>query len=680
MRQYSAAQVAAALISIFSLSFIVGCSGTSTTPNPVTSITMTPSSLSMNVGQVANVTGVTKNYAGATIVADVSYASSNPNLISVSANGTVCAGLWDANFINCNALPGQTGVGQATITATSGSVTASAPVFSHLQVDQIKVIPPTGCVSVGAAPTYSAAAYNTTAPGCSVAAPCDITATVGPITFFSTDLQVMTNNSTTGVLTATNPGSTNIYAFVSGLNSVPQSALVCPVASINIHDASGSNTTFSLAPTGTQALLADVIDTNGVSIAPVLVWSSIPTGAASVAATVVNGVTTPNGQTVTANTGGTAIITATCSTPSCNRNVGAQYGQNLATVNVSGGTTTTVYAASTQSLTLLPITAPGNTAGTAIGLPYVPNSLFSNSAGTKLYLGSATGIMTVDVVTSAVTVSAAATGKILAASPTGQYLLVADGVSGNTYLFNTIGTTNSQVHPVVATAAAFTADSQSVTFVAGQRMYYDTIFPTSTSVALSYVPDAVDVSAQGGMTYLTSSALGGVDIRTTCNQNSWQTLSATKPTLVKHLPNGTGVAVVDSPAVDVVTTAAIPAGCPPTPQSTVNTYNLGFGNFTASHMFVSPDSSRAWIVSNLNSLIGLNLSSLTGFSITLVNSAQPLSGGIMIDGSMVYVGGSDNLVHGINVSNSTDSAQINPGLKDVSGNVVSPNLVLVLPK
>jgi len=34
----------------------------------------------------------------------------------------------------------------------------------------------------------------------------------------------------------------------------------------------------------------------------------------------------------------------------------------------------------------------------------------------------------------------------------------------------------------------------------------------------------------------------------------------------------------------------------------------------------------------------------------------------------------------LNVSNGTDSAQIAPGLKDGSGNVVVPDLVLVLPK
>jgi hypothetical protein len=138
--------------------------------------------------------------------------------------------------------------------------------------------------------------------------------------------------------------------------------------------------------------------------------------------------------------------------------------------------------------------------------------------------------------------------------------------------------------------------------------------------------------------------------------------------------------VADSPNVDFVTTAAIPQGCPPNPQNSMTTYNLGFGPFTATQMFVSTNSSAAWIISNLPSVLGFDLTSFTPFSIPLANSAQPLSGGVMVDGSFLYVGGSDMNVHALSVANHTDSAQINAGLKDGSGNAVAPNLVLVLPK
>ena len=678
MRRFSAAQIVAALFAIFLLMLWLGCSGTSSSSNPVTTIVMVPASVSMNVGQVIKITGVPKNYVGATITADVSYSSSNPNQVSISATGYVCAGQWDPNFITCNALPGKTGVATATITATSGSVTASAPVFTHLQVDQIAVTPPTGCVSVAATPTYTATAYNTTAPGCSIAIPCDITPSVGPISFFSTDLTVMTNNTTTGVLTATEPGSTTIYASVAGLNSTPQAALVCPVVSINVHDAASSNTTFNLAPTNTQNLVADVLDSNGNAIQPTLTWSSIQSGPASVS---IGTSTSTNSGLATANTAGTSIITVSCGTPVCNRNINAQYSQNVVTVNVSGTTASTVYAASTQSLTLVPISTSNNTAGTAITMPFVPNSIFSDSSGTYVYLGSANGLMTVTVTSGSLAIAGSVPGKILAVSPAGHYVLISDSVNNYVYLWDTANGRLVVSHSLTATSAAFAPDGNSVTFLAsGNQLFTDTVYPTSTVATLPYVPDALDLSAQGGLIYISTTALGGIDIRANCNQSDWQTLSATAPTLVAHLPNGAGAVVAASPSLNVVSTATIPPGCPPTALSTMNSYNLGYGNFTANQLFISPDSSRAWVLSNLNSVIGLNITSLTPFSISLANSAQPTTGGIMIDGSLVYVGGSDNNVHSINVSNNSDSAQIAPGLKDSNGNVVPPNLVLVLPK
>ena len=78
-------------------------------------------------------------------------------------------------------------------------------VNTHLQADRIVVNPTTGCVSMGSTPTYTATVFNTTAPGCTVYNPCDITSSVGTIKFFSSDPQVMTNNATTGVLTVSAP-------------------------------------------------------------------------------------------------------------------------------------------------------------------------------------------------------------------------------------------------------------------------------------------------------------------------------------------------------------------------------------------------------------------------------------------------------------------------------------------
>ena len=678
MRRFSAAGTVAALFSVFILSLLPGCSGTNAASNStVTKIVLSPFSLSLSPGQTAQLTATAQNAAGSAVVADVSYASSNPSLVTVTASGFVCAGTWDTNFITCNALPGQSAVGQAAITATSGSVTTTAAVYTHLSADRVVVNPPSGCVSVGATPTYTASVYNITAPGCSTVNPCDITATVGPITFTSTDLQVMANNPTSGVLTATNPGSTGIFATVSGLNSVPQPALVCPVVSIKIHDAASSNTTFNLSVGGTQALVADVIDSNGVAITPTLTWASIPSASATLAQTTTTPAST-TAYTATSVAAGTAIITATCSTPNCNRNVGPQYDLNLVTVNTAGVSSTTVYAASTNSLTLIPVPTSTNTPGTAIALPFLPNSMVSNVAGTKLYLGSSAGLMTVDTAAGTVTVSSIS-GTVQAVSPNGAYLLISDSAGGVTFLYNISNSTPVVAQTVTSTAAAFTPDSASVSFLAGQQLFYDTTAPSNTITSLPYTPNAIDVSAQGGLTYVTGTAAGAIDVRSTCDQSEWQTLAGKNPILVAHIPNGTGAVVVDSPSIDVVTTGTIQPGCPTTAQNSVNTYNLGANTFNARQLFLSSDSLHAWIISDLTSVIGFNLSTLTPTAIPLVNSAQAYSGGVTLDGSKVYVGANDNNVHMLTVASSADSAQISVGLKDTNSNPVAPNLVVVLP-
>jgi len=674
MRRYSAAGVLAALVSVIFLSFMVGCSGTSSTVAPVSQIVFSPTSLSLNPAQVTRLVATPENSSGGTVVADVSFSSSNTALVTVSPAGFVCAGVWDSNYIVCSPNPGLSAVGQATITATSGSVSNTAQVNVHLQADRIVVNPISGCVSMGATPTYTASVFNTTSPGCSPTSPCDITSTVGNITFVSTDLQVMTNNVTTGVLTATNPGATNIYASVAGLNSLPTPALVCPVASIKIHDANGSGTSFTLAAAGTQALTADVLDTAGVTIAPLLTWGSSPTGSSSVTGN--SGAVT---ATVTAGASGTAVITATCSTPNCNRNVGAQYGQNVVTVTTTGSTTTTAFAASTSSLTLVPIPVPGTTTGTVINLPFLPNSMVSSPKGDMLYLGSSSGLMSVNPVGGSVASNTAVVGTVLGISSDGLYLLISNTASGVLYLYYVSGSAVVQAQSVTTNGVAFTPDSKSASFLVGQQLYYETIVPTTSITSLPYVPDSLDFNAQGSLTYVTSSASHAIDVRTTCNQADQQTLAANNPTLVAHIPNGTGAVVSDSPSIDLVTTGSIGPNCPPAPQSTVNSYNLGAGSFNAHQLLFATDSSRVWMLSDLPSVIGFNLSTLTPTTIPLTNGATAFSGGLTVDGSTIYVGASDNTVHVLNTSSGADTAQVAVGLKDSNSNAVAPNLVVVLP-
>src|SRR5450759_3280186 len=445
MQQFSVVRVLAALLTAICFSLLAGCGGGKAITNPIPAqIVLSPTTVSLNEGDVTTISAVAQNSSGGIIAADITFISSNPNIATISTGGSICGGVWDSSFIVCNATIGQAGVGQVTITASSGNVNATLPVYVHEKVDRLIVNPLSGCTTMGQAVNASASAFNTSAPGCSPAAPCDITSTVGPIFFGSNDLTIVasssgisatfdpTTNSPTytsggtitgstgqtcnlsnftgvtgatatvaltskntiasgthltvtapgtggttppttatlsngsatcsgtanvitalavsGTLTARIPGATTIFASVSGINSPGAQYLTCPAASIMVHDANSSNTSFTLTTGGTQPLTADVLDTNGQSITPPLTWGS----SAKASVTVAPG-TTGNAATLTAVAPGTAYITASCSNPACNKNVGAQYSLNVATATVSGGTTTTVYAASTTSLCLVPI-------------------------------------------------------------------------------------------------------------------------------------------------------------------------------------------------------------------------------------------------------------------------------------------------------------------------------------
>jgi len=493
---------------------------------------------------------------------------------------------------------------------------------------------------------------------------------------------VITALNSGGVFTAENPGSTTIFGSVSGVTSVGVPYITCPAVSILVHDANSSNTSFTLNPGVTQPLTADVLDSAGQSIKPTLTWgSSIPA-----VASVVTGTTGNNPATLTAVAAGTVSITAACSYPDCNANLPAQYSMNVVTATVPGTTSTNVYAASTNSLTLVPISTSTGTTGTAITLPYQPNSMVADPAGANLYLGSSSGLMMVNLTSNAVTTQSV-TGTIIAISPDSNYLLLSDSVANAVYYYSLRSQAITYTSSGFTTASsAYTPDSKfnqwvsAMDLTSGLQTGLQLSLPGNGMLTLPFTTSAVAISAQGGLTYVSGSNPGEIDVRSTCDQSDVQVLSATAPTLIQEIPNATGAVAADSPSVDVVSTAAtLSQGCPITTPSTVTSFDMGVGPFTAGQLFMSSDSSRAWIISNLPELLEFNLQSSTPSVIPYSAGAVGYSGGVTADGSQVYVGTSDGTVHVINVATNSDVQPIAVNLKDANGNLVVPNLVAVRP-
>jgi hypothetical protein len=100
--------------------------------------------------------------------------------------------------------------------------------------------------------------------------------------------------------------------------------------------------------------------------------------------------------------------------------------------------------------------------------------------------------------------------------------------------------------------------------------------------------------------------------------------------------------------------------------------DFGVGAFTARQLFLLPDGSEAFVTTNLGQLLGLNLATLTPFTIPLAGGASAFSGGTTLDGKMIYVGASDNTVHRIDPAAGSDVQQISVSF--------TPDLVAVEPK
>lgn len=631
---------------------LAGCGGHSSSTTAPSAVQISPSPLSLNLGGVASLTATVVDSTGAavTVTTGFTYASSNSSVATVSTAGSVCAGKWDANFIVCDTTGVQPGT--ATITVTNGSVNGTVTVYTHLHVDRVTVSPGSiNCISSTQTQQMSAHAFSNGV---------DITPTVGPFNWQSSIIDVATVDAN-GSVTAKTPGQGGIIASVSSVFSPSAPWTTCPVQSVNIHVSGATDTKFTLAAASTNSLAADVLDSHGLTVSVPLTWSSsVPTVA-----------TINSSALVTAVAAGTTGLTASCAV-SCNIGLAPVYS-NVVIGSVSGSSTTTVYAAGTSSTSLVPIDATANTAGTAITLPSMPNSLLFNSLGTTAILGSSAGYMSVDTTTNAVTQNTGVQGTVLAVSPDSNRIIVA---GTNTLFVVGIGSgIATETSPIAAaTAASFSPDSRNAYILAGTNLYFWTAGGSFKLIALGGAASDVKFLANNAFAYIAGGASGpAVTARATCDNSLADTvIPPGAPNLVASLPDASALVAADSPGLDVIAVTTNHVGCPPPLSDTLTHLTYGVAAFTPKQLIVLADGTRAYETGSPGQLLGVTTSSSTPFTIPLANGATPLTGGATLDATKLYVGGSDNNVHRIDVASGTDAQQISVSF--------TPNLVAVRPK
>jgi trimeric autotransporter adhesin len=712
--------VFAALYLTFSFGAMIGCSGSkssSNLPTPTT-VRLAPDNVSLDLGGLQQFSATVSPSSTVPVV----YTSDNPDVLSfVPAAGSVaCAGRWNSTGQICSPVA----VGVAQVTATANGVTSNpVTVYVHQHIDAITLSllnPPTpmpDCVTLAQA-TGTQNFLDLQAQAISHGV--DITNTVGSFSFQQTNNTVAKlstsepelNNhngaqNTQVRVTAAVPGLTQVFASLSGVNSLPVTINghpwfeTCPVQSIQLQVGNAStNTSFSIASNGTTTLTATVVDRLGHELTnPPITWTSLSPANATVSSTGV----------VTARAPGGVSVVASCTPPTCN--IGFQpirpvFSSTLvnAGTNEHDGTpitgtitgaavNTTVYATTTQCTTaagtpvpgcqplIYPVTTKDNLVGASSTLPSSPNSFLFNPQGTKAFLGSDEGLMILSPGaasgTNPVTQLNNVPGKVLAVSLDGNKVIVADTKASPNEVFivdqGTSGTITSEFISG-ATAGAFSPDGLKAFITAGSTLYVFSTLEALKTVPLNAPANDVAPYANGALLYLSGGDTNAITMRDACDTTYGLADSVTVPrlpALFQAVPDGIHAIGVDSPGLDVftnkvvapaiaTTNAPIPNTCPFTVTHQAPAFvNLGQGDFTPLKLILAPDSSKAYILaSNLSSVFIYNFGVGTVSAIPLTGGPVPLDATLTSDGTLLYVGAGDGTMHVLSTVSGGDLQQV----------------------
>jgi len=669
-----------------------GCHGgqpVSVTNYPVpATVTLNPAPYaSVEIGQYIALTALAADSSNTTLTEPISYLSSNTAVLTIASNGLACGGSWNSLTNPQICTPGPVGVAQVTAYAR-GVSSPTTTIYVHQHIDSVSVSivpaqtnPPGPCYSKGQFLDFQANAYNRGV---------DITPTVGQFSWLAVTTGVTTLNTLTvsgtnqPVLnqvraTAENPGTTPIFATVSGVSSFPIDFTTCAVQSISLQVTTSSSSSETIVPT--------VLDTLGASLTNVpLTWSSSQPASVAV---------TTSGIASTAGAGGAAAVIATCTPPTCNIGFLPSLpiypekpvyvaGTITTTTGGSGGSggggttpATSLYVTSTGCGTtndcvtgLAIVDVPTNTVETPGILPFPPNSLRFDLEGKNAYAGTnsglfgSAGLMALNPGSSppAVTLYTSSPGKVLAVSPDGTLLVISDtsDTPNQVYMFNTSTHTSIAYTISGATAADFSPDSLKAYILAGSTLYVYSKIDGLQTIPLSSPAGDVSFLSEGAFAYVAGGSPSAVTVHRTCDNGIADTVSTpAAPAFIKTLPDASQVIAVDPPGIDIIGVSATPAGCTPTVSDTVTSVNLGQGNFVPTQLIVSQDGTTAYVIaSNLNSILVFNINGHLPSNIALAGNATPVQAALTPDGSLLYVLASDGLVHALSTISGGDFQQI----------------------
>ena len=682
--------------------FLTGCGtskSTNVVPNPVPaslSLCVSPSTscssglnFPLGLGQTQTFTATARSVLNNVENETFSFQSSNPAVLTIAGDGTVCAGTWNSLTSPQVCTPGPIGVAQITATA-QGVSSPPVTIYVHQQVTSITVSkaptqPPTlsnTCLSKGAPSgpenwLYQALAFNGNA---------DITSSVGPFTWqdvepagaassvISRPAMPAGSPLNQQLVRAINPGQALLFASVGGVNSQTVPIETCRVQSVKIGAANSPATSF-IVTTGTSTTLnATVTDSQGMPLTAVpLTWNS--SNPVSVGVSGNTSTTYASIATTSAPAAGAASVIASCTPPTCNSGIKPSlpiYPQAAISFTVRSATPTstspTVYASTTACITTNPTNASCNTtvvgitrasstssfaAGSPVALPSSPNSIVFDNTGTNAYLGvnssnlGQNGLMTFGG--TSVSQVTGAPGRVLAISPDKTLAVISDTADTPNQVFICTNCasgsrTISSFLIAGATAAAFSPDSLKAYIVAGSNLYVFSKLDALQKISLGATTNDIAFFPEGAFAYLAGPS-PAVTVYRTCDnsQDSGATVTTgATPSRIQALPEGKTMIALEPPFVDLISgTVQSVSGCPATVSNSITPFNLGQGTFIPTQFFISLDGSTAYILGEVQQPI-LNISAASQSGSNTTYSYAPVSGPPLQLGMKVVITGMGN--------------------------------------
>jgi hypothetical protein len=303
------------------------------------------------------------------------------------------------------------------------------------------------------------------------------------------------------------------------------------------------------------------------------------------------------------------------------------------------------------------------------------------------------------------------TGQVLAVSPNGGLAVFSDTISTPNQVYVTISasavsSTTTALNINNASLAAFSPDNSKAYILgdAGNTLYVYSQLQALISYPLSAPADAIAFSSTGAFAFLAGGTAGSnISVRNTCD-NSLATATGggnfsitgfqANPLFLKMVPAGnvptgttlipllnqpTGTALdffygVDNTGIDVIATATTTpltvqqttSLCPlktiqlaalqanPTQTFTPLHINLQKGTFHPISFFISPDTTQGYIVTTDQGILDYNFSTQAVTAISLLNDAAPVAADMSADGTLMYVAGSDGMLHQVNLNLAAD--------------------------